>query len=62
MLLNSLPLQITAKLYTPSQIGIVNYTKQLFLNGYTRTCLVKTVMYVDVLKRDAFFRYSIFFR
>ncbi len=34
MLLNTLPLQITAKLYTHSQIGFVNYTKQLFLNGY----------------------------
>ena len=40
MLLNTLPLQITAKLYTHSQIGFVNYTKQLFLNGYTSTCLV----------------------
>ena len=41
MLLNTLPLQITAKLYTHSQIGFVNYTKQLFLNGYTSTCLVE---------------------
>ena len=32
MLLNTLPLQITAKLYTHSQIEFVNYTKQLFLN------------------------------
>ena len=31
MLLNTLPLQI----------GFVNYTKQLFLNGYTSTCLVE---------------------
>ena len=41
MLLNTLPLQITAKLYTHSQIGFVNYTKPLFLNGYTSTCLVE---------------------
>ena len=41
MLLNMLPLPITAKLYTHSQIGFVNYTKQLFLNGYTSTCLVE---------------------
>ena len=60
MLLNTLPLQITAKLYTRSQIGFVNYTKQLFLNGYTSTCLVETAMYVDVLKRDAGF--EIFYR
>ena len=39
MLLNTLPLQITAKLYAHSQIGFVNYKKQLFLNGYTSTCL-----------------------
>ena len=32
---------ITVKLYTHSQIGFVNYTKQLFLNGYTSTCLVE---------------------
>ena len=30
MLLNALPLQITAILYTHSQIRFVNYTKQLF--------------------------------
>ena len=41
MLLNTLHLQITAILYTHSQIGFVNYTKQLFLNGYTSTCLVE---------------------
>ena len=37
MLLNTLPLEITAKVYTHSQIGFV----QLFLNGYTSTCLVE---------------------
>ena len=47
-----LPAQITAKLYTHSQIGFVNYTKQLLLNEYSNT---RTVMYVNVLKRDAFF-------
>ncbi len=41
LLLNTLPLQITAKLYTHSQIGFVNYTKQLFLNGNTSTFLVE---------------------
>ena len=60
MLLNTLPLQITAKLYTHSQIGFVNYTKQL-LNGYTSTCLVENCYMV--LKRDAgfevFYRFSI---
>ena len=56
MLLNiMLPAQITAKLYTHRQIGFVNYTKQLLLNEYSNTCLIETVMYVNVLKRDAFF-------
>ena len=41
MLLNTLPLQITAKLHTHTQIGFVNNTKQLFLNGYSSTCLVE---------------------
>ena len=63
MLLNTLSLQITVKLYARSQIEFVKYTKQLFLNGYTSTCLVEDcyVAYVDVLKRDAFLRYSIGF-
>ena len=62
MLLNTLPLQITVKLYTHSQIGFINYTKQLFLNGYTSTCLVENcyVQYVDVLKRNAGF--EVFYR
>ena len=41
MLLNVLPAQITAKLYTHSQIGFVNYTKQLLLNKYSNTCLIE---------------------
>ena len=41
MLLNMLPAQITAKLYTHSQIGFVNYTKQLILNEYSNTCLIE---------------------
>ena len=41
MLLNMLPAQITAKLYTHSQIGFVNYTKQLLLNKYSNTCLIE---------------------
>ena len=64
MLLNTLRLQITAKLYTHSQFGFVNYTKHLFLNGYTSTCLVENCyVCIDVLKRDAgfevFYRFSI---
>ena len=51
MLLNTLPVLITAKLYTHSQIGFVNYTKQLLLNGYSNRKLL------DVLKRDAVFFY-----
>ena len=39
--INTLPLQITAKLYTHTQIGFVNNTKQLFLNGYSSNCLVE---------------------
>ena len=34
-------LQMTAKLNTHSQIGLVNYTKQLLLNGYTSICLLE---------------------
>ena len=41
MLLNMLPAQLTAKLYTHSQIGLVNYTKQLLLNKYSNTCLIE---------------------
>ena len=56
MLLNMLPAQITAKLYTHSQMGFVNYTKQLLLNEYSNTRLIENCfMYVNVLKRDAFF-------
>ena len=53
MLLNMLPAQITAKLYTHSQIGLVDYTKQVLLNEYSNTCLIIENCYV--LKRDAFF-------
>ena len=35
MLLNSLPLQVAAKLYTRRQSGFVNYAKQSFVNEYT---------------------------
>ena len=41
MLLNMLPAQITAKWYTHSHIGFVNYTKQLLLNEYSNTCLIE---------------------
>ena len=55
MLLNSLPLHITAKLYTHSQIGFVNYTKQLFLNGYTRICLVENGYVCRCVERNVRF-------